>query len=229
MPGVELAVYPFMGIHFWGFRTEQLLYLAYVGLFAFPVSYALTPVATRLLDKRLTVMIALAVSIIAMNVPICLRQLEASWFPDNESSWILTFFLTYAIIAALASPLRTASANSMPAHVIAERELETGIGREGVVYAVRAFSMKATSEFGRHFGGVLLSATDFPVNAAHGGLSAEMTWNLGFVMAPATSICSLAAILFYLRYRIDKRRHSEIMAGIERRGWGQVQRCAHPR
>ncbi len=54
--GVELAFTPFLGIHFWGFRTEQLFYLAYVGLFAFPVSFMLTPLVTRLFDKRLTVM-----------------------------------------------------------------------------------------------------------------------------------------------------------------------------
>ena len=46
--GVEAAFTPFMGIHFWGFRTEQLFYLAYVGLFAFPVAFFLIPILTRL-------------------------------------------------------------------------------------------------------------------------------------------------------------------------------------
>ena len=82
--GVELAFYPFMGIHFWGFQTEQLFYLAYVGLFAFPVSFALTPVITRLIDKRLTVMLTLAASILALNVPICLRLLGRSVVPKQR-------------------------------------------------------------------------------------------------------------------------------------------------
>ena len=215
--GVELAFYPFMGIHFWGFQTEQMFYLAYVGLFAFPISFALTPVITRLLDKRLTVMLSLAASILALNVPICLRLLDLPWFPDNESPWILVIFLSYASIAALVAPIRNASTDSMLADVIDEHELDTGIRREGVVYAVRAFSMKATSAFGTLLGGALLSAIDFPENVSRGDLSAEMTWNLGFILGPATSIFSLAAILFYLSYRINARRHNEIMAQLERR------------
>ena len=215
--GVELAFYPFMGVHFWGFRTEELFYLAYVGFFAFPVSFVLTPLITRLLDKKMTVMLSLAISIIAMNIPICLRLLEVPWFPDNESPWILVFFLTYAVVAALVAPIRNASTDSMLADVVDEHELDTGIRREGVVYAVRAFSMKATAAFGTLIGSILLSLIDFPENVTRGELSAEMTWNLGFIVGPATSIFSLAAILFYLGYSINKHRHSEIMSELDRR------------
>ena len=215
--GVELAFYPFMGVHFWGFQTEQLVYLAWVGVIAFPVAFLLTPLITRLIDKRLTVMLTLAASILALNVPICLRLLDVPWFPGNESPWVLVIFLTYASISAVVAPVRNASTDSMLADVVDEHELDTGIRREGVVYAVRAFSMKATSAFGTLLGGALLSWIDFPENVTRGELSAEMTWNLGFILGPATSIFSLAAILFYLGYRIDKRRHDEIMAALARR------------
>ena len=177
----------------------------------------LTPVITRLIDKRLTVMVTLAASILALNVPICLRLLDVSWFPGNESPWVLVIFLTYASIAAVVAPLRNASTDSMLADVVDEHELETGIRREGVVYAVRAFSMKATAAFGTLLGGLLLSWIDFPENVARGELSAEMTWELGFILGPATSIFSLAAILFYLGYNINKRRHDQIMAELAQR------------
>ena len=215
--GVELAFTPFLGIHFWGFRTEQLFYLAYVGLFAFPVSFMLTPLVTRLFDKRLTVMITLALSITAINGPICFRLLDVSWFPANGSPWLLAIYIGASTIAALVAPVRNATTDSMLADVADEHELESGIRREGVLYAVRAFSQKATAGFGTLFGGVLLSAIDFPENATRGEIPAETLWDLGFIVAPATSIFSLLAILFYLRYRINYRRHGEIMAELERR------------
>ncbi len=62
-----------------------------------------------------------------------------------------------------------------------------------------------------------MSAIDFPENATRGEIPAETLWDLGFVVGPATSIFSLLAILFYLRYRINYRRHGEIMAELERR------------
>ena len=57
--GVESSFMPFMGIHFWGFRTEQLAYLAFLGLILYPISFALIPVLTRWLDKKYVVIVAL--------------------------------------------------------------------------------------------------------------------------------------------------------------------------
>lgn len=215
--GVESAFTPFMGIHFWGFRTEQLFYLTYVGLFAFPVSFVLIPALTRLLDKRMAVMLPLACWITAVNVPICLRLLEVSWFPGNESGWILPIFLAASTVGALAAPVIGATANSMLADVADEHELDTGIRREGVLYSVRAFSAKATAAFGTLFGGILLSMIDFPANATRGEVPTETVWNLGLIAGPATSVFSLLALGFYLRYRINFRRHAEIVAALEHR------------
>ncbi len=215
--GVEAAFTPFMGIHFWGFRTEQLFYLAYVGLFAFPVAFFLIPILTRLLDKRFCLMIPLACWIIAINTPICLRLLDVSWFPDNDSAWILPIFLAASTVGALAAPIIGATINSMLADIADEHELDTGIRREGVLYSVRAFSTKATAAFGTLFGGILLSLIDFPANATRGSIPAEIVWDLGLIAGPATSIFSLAALGFYLRYRINYRRHREIVAELERR------------
>ena len=215
--GVEAAFTPFMGIHFWGLRTEDLFYLAYVGLFAFPLSFVLIPTLTRLLDKRLAVMLPLACWITAVNAPICLRLAGVSWFPENGSGWILPIFLAASTVGALAAPIIGASANSMLADVADEHELDTGIRREGVLYSVRAFSAKATAAFGTLFGGILLSVIEFPKEAVRGAVLPETVWNLGLIAGPATSIFSLAALGFYLRYRINRRRHAEIVAALEQR------------
>ncbi len=215
--GVEAAFTPFMGIHFWGLTTEDLFYLAYVGLFAFPVSFALIPALTRLLDKRLAVMAPLACWITAVNAPICMRLADVSWFPENGSPWVLAIFLAASTVGALAAPIIGATANSMLADVADEHELDTGIRREGVLYSVRAFSAKATAAFGTLFGGILLSIIEFPEEATRGDVPPETVWNLGLIAGPATSIFSLAALGFYLRYRINRRRHEEIVVALQAR------------
>ena len=215
--GVEAAFTPFMGIHFWGLTTEDLFYLAYVGLFAFPVSFALIPALTRLLDKRLAVMAPLTCWITAVNAPICLRLADVSWFPENGSPWVLVVFLAASTVGALAAPIIGATANSMLADVADEHELDTGIRREGVLYSVRAFSAKATAAFGTLFGGILLSIIEFPEEATRGDVPPETVWNLGLIAGPATSIFSLAALGFYLRYRINRRRHEEIVVALQER------------
>ena len=67
------------------------------------------------------------------------------------------------------------------------------------------------------FGGILLSVIDFPEYATRGEVPAEPIWNLGLIASPATSIFSLLALGFYLRYRIDHRRHAEIVESLEQR------------
>ena len=215
--GVESAFSPFMGVHFWGLRTEDLFYLAFVGGFSFPVAFVLIPVLTRLLDKRMSVMLPLAAWITAVNVPICLRLLDVPWFPENGSPWVFGIFMASSTVGALCAPIIGASANSMLADVADEHELDTGIRREGVLYSVRAFSQKSTQAFGTVFGGILLSAIDFPEFATRGEVPAETIWNLGLIAGPATSIFSLLALGFYLRYRINHRRHAEIVAALEAR------------
>ena len=187
--GVESAFTPFMGFHFWDFTTTDLSWLAVVGFLAFPVSFAL----------------------------ICLRLLDVPWFPGNESPWVLIIFLSASTVGALAAPIIGATANSMLADVADEHELDTGIRREGVLYSARAFSAKASAAFGTMFGGMLLSAIDFPEHAVRGTVPPETVWNLGLIAGPATSIFSLLALGFYLRYEINRKRHAEVVAALRQR------------
>ena len=215
--GVESAFTPFMGFHFWDFTTTDLSWLAVVGFLAFPVSFALIPTLTRLLDKRMAVVVPLACWITAVNAPICLRLLDVPWFPGNESPWVLIIFLCASTVGALAAPIIGATANSMLADVADEHELDTGIRREGVLYSARAFSAKASAAFGTMFGGILLSAIDFPEHAVRGTVPPETVWNLGLIAGPATSIFSLLALGFYLRYEINRKRHAEVVAALRQR------------
>ncbi len=73
------------------------------------------------------------------------RLLDVSWFPANGSPWLLAIYIGASTIAALVAPVRNATTDSMLADVADEHELESDIRREGVLYAVRAFSQKATA------------------------------------------------------------------------------------
>lgn len=215
--GVESAFTPFMGVHFWGFTTEDLFLLMFVGWFAFPIAFAVTPKLTLWVDKKYAVMIGLGAWVTAINIPICLRLLDLPWFPGNESPWVLYIFLAASTVGALCAPVIAASSDSMLADVADEHELDTTIRREGVIYSVRTFSQKGAAAFGTMIGGILLSVIDFPEYAGRGSVDADTVWTLGLIAGPATSIFSLLALLFYLSYRIDRKRHGEITAALTAR------------
>ena len=215
--GIEGTFTPFMGIHFWGFTTEDLFLLMFVGWIGFPIAFALTPKLTQWVDKRYAVAFGLATWVIAINIPICLRLLDVSWYPGNESPWVLYVFLTVSTIAAICAPIIGASSDSMLADIADEHELDSHVRREGVIYSVRTFSQKSAAAFGTMVGGFLLSAIEFPQQAARGSVDADIVWTLGLIAGPATSIFSLLAFACYLGYRIDRKRHGEILAGLRER------------
>lgn len=130
---------------------------------------------------------------------------------------MLVIFIGYSYVGALCAPLIGSSVNSMLADIADENELDTGVRREGVIYAFRSFTNKATTSIGILLGGLLLSYIDFPENVTRGSLSDEMVWNVGFIAGPATSIFSLAALGFYFFYRISQTRHEEILAALAQR------------
>ncbi len=214
---IEGVFSPYMGVHFWGFTTEMLSLLPLVALVALLLSVPLTPLATRVLDKKWAVILPAFIVILNVNLLIVLRLLDVPWFPDNDSPWILRFVLISTFVTTLLAPVVFTSINSMFGDIADEHELETGERREGVIYAARSFALKTTGASGVFIGGLLLDFIAFPRGAAAGSVPDDIIWSLGFVQGPATSVFTLIGLLLYMGYKLDRTRHAEIMAELERR------------
>ena len=214
---VEAIMSPFMGVHFWGLTTESLALISIATLVGLWIGLPLAPWITLRLDKRLALVIPAVFVVINANAALCLRLLDVSWFPDNDSPWIFWIYFFRYLLQGICLPVILASFNSMFADISDEVELQTGVRREGVIYASRSFANKVTSAMGAILGGIVLDIIAFPRGAAAGSVSPDTVWWLGFMEGPATSLLSLAGVLFYLRYEIDRKRHAQIRTGIAER------------
>jgi len=217
MLSVEAVFQPFMGVHFWGLRTEQLKFSPLAALAGLLLSLPLTPLATRLLDKKLALLIPAALAILNANVLIVLRLTGFPWLPGNESPVILGLILFSTMFGASVAPVIFSTINSMFADIADEYELETGHRSEGLIYSARSFALKAASSLGLVVGGALLDLISFPKGAAAGAVADGVIWNLGFVQGPATSIFTLCGLTLFFGYRLDRRRHAEIVAALAAR------------
>ena len=214
---VEAVFSPFMGIHFWGLPTERLALLS-LGTFAgLWLGLPLVPVLTRVLDKRWALVAPAIIVLVNANAALVLRLADVSWFPANESPWIFWIYFARYLVQGIFLPVIFASFNSMFADIADEIELESGKRCEGVIYAARSFSSKATAALGAMVGGILLDVIAFPRGAVAGSVPADTVWYLGFLEGPATAILSVCGVLFYLRYSIDRQRHAEIRRAIDAR------------
>lgn len=210
----EAIFSPFMGIHFWGLPTEKMALLSLGTLVGLWIGLPLAPVLTRLLDKKLALVIPALIVIIGANAAVILRLLDVAWFPGNESPWVFWIVFSGLLLAGICLPVILASFNSMFADIADEIELETGERNEGAIYGARSFANKVVAALGVLMAGIVLDLIEFPTAAVADTVNPETLWWLGVAQGPATSLLSFCGILFYLRYRIDRKRHQEIVREI---------------
>ena len=211
---VESIFNPFMGFHFWGMTTEQLSLIPLFQLAGLVASLVALGPLTRIIEKKWLLVGSAVLVILNINAPIVLALAEVSWLPDRGTQAMLIILIISGFLTAFLGPMIFATVNSMFADITDEHELETGHRREGVIFAVRGFAVKVNSSLGIVLGGFLLDLIAFPKGAKMGTVDDEIVWQLGFIAGPATSVFSTIGVLCYLFYRIDRRRHQEILDAL---------------
>lgn len=214
--GVEATFMVYMYVHFWGMETENMRWIGPTMLCALPFSVLLAPVLTRQFDKRRTLIGLSVVIITCNNLMICVR-LFTDWLPANGSIELLAMLLAFIFTSALAGPAVMITLNSMFADIADEQELLTGERQEGIIFSARSFAFKAGGACATILGGIGLDIISFPRGAAPGEVSPEVLFNLGLIAGPITSVIGLAILMFYLGYRLDRSRISEIQVELAAR------------
>ncbi|MGI9222132.1 MAG: MFS transporter, partial [Woeseiaceae bacterium] len=107
--------------------------------------------------------------------------------------------------------------DSQLADVADEHELKTGKRREGIIFSVRSFGKKATQGVGGFLAGFGLQYIGFPENAEVGNVPEGAIDGLLFIIGPVYLALYLIGISFMAMYRIDKKRHAEILTELGKR------------
>ncbi len=214
MLSAEGVLTPYMSVHFWGLTTEQISTIPAFSLFGLFIGFALTPAVTRWLDKKRTLMYGSMLAITNSVVLVGLRLLDVPWFPANGSPFILPLVIVMNFIGAMLAPPIFGSLNAMFADIVDEHELDTGHRREGIIFAARSFLIKAISSVGVVVGGWIIDWINFPRGARAGTVPEDVLWDLGLYQAPLPSVFVFIAVILYSGYRLDRKRHAEIIAAL---------------
>jgi Na+/melibiose symporter-like transporter len=216
MSATEAVLMPFMGPHFWGLTTEQISLYALSSLAALLVSLPLVPLATRRYDKKKTLIVTCLISLGAWHLPILMRISGVPWFPANGSPLLLPALLCISFVAAAMTQMIFATIGSMFADITDEHELEVGERREGTIFAARSMVVQLIYAAGATIGGFLLDMIQFPPGARAGTVPEHVLRNLGLIWLCAGAV-SVGGVLLYTRYRLDRKRHAEIVAELAAR------------
>ena len=213
--GILGVVSTYAYIYVYGLSTEQM---TLAGIMKMPGIFIALPLLvwmSRGMDKKTILMLTTAITGIFAALPHLLKMIDC--FPGNESSFLLVALFLPLFISALVTPVTSIVLDSQLVDVADVHEYQTGSRAEGVVFSIRSFAVKATSGIGGLFAGFGLEFIGFPEDAEVGMLSQETLTGLLFMNGPLYLMLYLLAIFFMSFYKIDKKRHAEILAELETR------------
>lgn len=213
--GLVTVVSTYTFIYAFEFSTEEI---AIRGLIALPGAFLgviFSRWLVKIFDKKYTVILTILVTAFLIALPFCLRLL--GWFPENGTIWTLLAFFAIWTPALIFLPVIPIVIDSQLVDITDEHELETGNRSEGVIFSIRTFAIKMTSGLGGLIGGFGLELINFPENASAETLEPAVIDGLLWMMGPAYLAIIYVGLGFAFLYRIDRKRHQEIIEALELR------------
>lgn len=218
LAGVIQTLMVYVATYVFGFQSEHLAGLAgsiVVGImFASVVAQSLS----RRFDKRGALAICVVMGSLFAFTPITLYLLGIFQTLSGELKFLVVFsfngisqifFIAYVILL-----------DSMLSDIVDENELDTAQREEGMFFAARSFTTKASYGLGSFFAGVGLDVIQFPQSASPENIPPEAVASLAFLAGPVMFFLFISTILISRGYPLSHERHREITQAIQARSSG---------
>ena len=213
--GILGIVSTYAHVYVFEISSEQMTWAAAAKLPGVVVALPMLYLLTKWLDKKQVVILSILASCILVSSPHILKMMD--FFPANDSPYLLWALFVPLLLGFMVFPVSQIIIDSQLADVADEHEYQTGARNEGVIFSVRSFGIKATQGVGAVLAGFGLEYIGFPENAEVGSLAPETINGLLFLNGPLYLGIYLLALLFMTLYRIDEKRHAEILKELEAR------------
>jgi glycoside/pentoside/hexuronide:cation symporter, GPH family len=213
--GTRETLNAYVSLFYWGLPESQIRILGLATPPAFVLAFVLAVRLHSRYDKRNTLLGAVLVTVLASTLPVLLRI--AGLFPENGAPALVPALFGFVFVFYCGVAVFTISLLSALADVADEHELHTARRQEGIFYAARTFFAKLTSALGHVLAGLAVDLIGFPTGAKAGEVGADVLLRLGLIDGPIAALPSAIALYFFMRYRIDKRRHTEIQSELAAR------------
>jgi len=203
-------------IFVWKLAPWMMQAIGYLYLAGILLGVATTPVLSRRMEKKNTVIVGV-VMIILVWITLPLLRAAGLYAPSGAAALppmgFNAFFSGVGVgFVAVAYP-------SMMADATDEHELLFGARREGLYFSGLGFAGKAASGLGVLVGGLALDLLRFPHDAGRPGVVMPESMLNGLILAwgPGAAVFGVVAIAVFAPYAITRRRHDAIAADLAAR------------
>ncbi|MGI9272767.1 MAG: MFS transporter [Woeseiaceae bacterium] len=213
--GIIGVVANYAYIYAFEFSSEEMFWAGMAKLPGVFVALPLLYFFSKFWEKKQIVIYTTVFTAVIIAAPYTLKLF--GYFLPNDSPYILFAVFVPLLIGFMVFPVSYIVIDSQLADIADEHELNIGKRREGIIFSVRSFGKKATQGVGGFIAGFGLEFIGFPENAEVGNIPAEAIEGLLILNGPVYLVLYLVGISFMMMYRIDKKRHAEILTELEKR------------
>ena len=201
----------------WKLPAVLIQFLGYSLLIGVLIGISLSPWVARRLEKKMLVLIGLAVIAVVWTALPSLRALHIITMTGAAALWPLVI---NALVGGVGVGLTAVSYPSMMADAADEHEFLYGTRREGLYFSGLSFAAKAATGLGVLVAGFALDLIGFPRDVshiAHNTISQGALSRLMLVHGPGAAMISLIAMAIFAPYGISRLRQSEIFGVLAQR------------
>ncbi len=205
--GLNAGLTMYFNLYFWSLSTDDLTLLTVAALLASVIGVFLAPAVSRRWGKKRVALALLGTSVFTAVLPMALRLLGV--LPGNDWPGLLPLLFVETLIAGAMTLMLLIIVVSMLADVVEDNAVRTGQRSEGLFFAANSLLSKSVSGVGTLGAGLMLTAVNFPRQAAPGQVSQETIHALGFIYLPVALVLSALALASLVFFRIDQAKHEE--------------------
>ncbi|MDZ4371486.1 MAG: MFS transporter [Phenylobacterium sp.] len=215
--GVNASFNSHAYVFVWQLRPELIQIITFSFLGGLLAGVPLTPLVSRFVEKRTTVLIGMAL-VVAAWMTIAFTRIGGV-FDATGAEAVLPLAVLIAI-AGVGAGFCTIAYPSMMADAADEHEHLFGRRREGLYFAGLGFAFKAAQGVGMLVSGVALDLMGFPKDIGRQvgvTLSPELQDRIVFAWGPGAAVFTVGAMIALLAYNISRSRHAEVAASLRGR------------
>ncbi len=216
MIGTHETLGLYMNTFYWQFTDQQIAALILSNVFGYAIGFATAATLHQIIEKRWAIVATAGGLSVFWSAAVTLRLLDMA--PENSSWTLVAFVVAFGTVASACGSILNISVISALADIADEHELKTGRRQEGIFYSARTFFAKTTNGIGHVVAGVALDLIDFPRGVDPSEIPADKIYALGIIDGPFAMVWGILAAFVYAGYKIDKKYHAEIQAGLEAKG-----------
>lgn len=196
---------------FWGLTTLQIQEFIKIYFLSTIVSWFLVPKLVKNFEKRTILLFSLVVIGIFQATPFILYKVGV--MPEFGSNSLVYFLAVFIFITGTFSIMSLMTRESMVPDMIDQVQQESNLRQDGTISSLTSFCAKCMTGLGQFFSMFVLWLISFP----QGSIDATFTQRemLALFQGPMIMLLFLIPIVIFSGYKIDRKKHREILQKIK--------------